>query len=263
MRRSEWRFILTGKLDGPTNMAIDEFLFLESAKRKYNGNLRFYFWNKPTISLGYFQNLNEIIDLDKCKKLGIDIVRRITGGGAIYHNDEITYSITTFLPNPTISTDIDMSYKILESFLIEGISELGISVKYRDICFNQYDNFYCFANPSKYDIVFNGKKLVGSAQRRSKKSFLQHGSILISINDVDKMFSVFKDFYNKEDLIKEFKEKVTSLEELLKGKININQIIDIFVKKFKEQFDVDLNQYDFTDSEKEMIQKLREKYVVH
>ncbi|MFH1824281.1 MAG: lipoate--protein ligase family protein [Candidatus Firestonebacteria bacterium] len=261
MKRSKWRLFLTKNLAGFTNMAIDEVLLLESGKRKsnYEGNLRFYTWKNPTISLGYFQKAEDVIDVKRCKNLGISLVRRITGGGAIYHNAEITYSITTFLPNPVVSSNIELSYKVLESFLIKGISELGVNVNFRNEVEKDNSSFYCFANPSKYDIVFNDKKLIGSAQRRSKKCFLQHGSILLNLNDTDKMFSVFKD--NKDKAISEFKESTTTLEDLLKKKININEVIDVFIKKFEEEFNVDLVLNEFTNSEKKLIKELEKKYI--
>lgn len=262
-KENKWRVLLTGANDGPTNMAIDEALFLLTKELKgFSGSLRFYFWKTPTISLGYFQKASEILDLDKCKGLGIDVVRRITGGGAIYHYGEITYSITSALPNPVIPEDINLSYKVLEQFLIEGIKKTGIDSKYRGhVLPVSAENFYCFVNPAKYDIVAKNKKLVGSAQRRNKKSFLQHGSILINTDDIDKMFSVFNGDFDKQAAIKEFKNNVITINDLLGREADINKTIYSFLESFKKEFNVEMLEGDLTESELKLAEKLRSKYL--
>jgi len=130
-KNAKWRLIISGALSGPENMAIDEALFSLSEKSGYAGTLRIYFWEPACISLGYFQEKENILNIALCKARGIDITRRITGGGAIYHHGEITYSITTTLPNPLVPLNVDESYRHLEDFIINGIWKCGAEVNYR------------------------------------------------------------------------------------------------------------------------------------
>ncbi len=145
-------------------MAVDEFLL---------GNtndpvLRIFGWSRPCVSIGYFQSIDEI-DYEKCKREGVDVVRRITGGGAVFHDRELTYSFfTKNFPN-----NIMESYKEICQLIILALKRLGFEAKFSPL----------------NDITINGKKVCGNAQTRKNNTLLQHGTILLDV-DVDRMFSL-------------------------------------------------------------------------
>ncbi|OGF50801.1 MAG: hypothetical protein A2231_05595 [Candidatus Firestonebacteria bacterium RIFOXYA2_FULL_40_8] len=261
-KNGKWRLIFSEALTGAENMAIDEALFTLSEKSGYDGTLRIYFWEPACISLGYFQEKEKALNVSECKTRGIDITRRITGGGAIYHHAEITYSITTTLPNPIVPSNVDESYKHLEDFIIKGIWKCGAEVDYRGTSRPMAKDFYCFVRPSKYDVVKKGKKLVGSAQRRSKNLFLQHGSILLDLDELDTMFSVLKLNCNIEKAKQEFRGNVTSLDEITGKNIERYEAAMRLVGEFEKTYGVSLVEGELTKPENELAKRLQQKYTL-
>jgi len=189
----ELRVIFDGKKKGFWNMALDESLLFYL--KDYGPTLRFYGWAPPAISVGYFQSLEENVNVEEAKRRGVDVVRRITGGGAVYHKWEVTYSIV-MPPPPGKVLD---SYKIIERGIIEGFKKLGIEAQYAGV----------------NDIIVQGKKISGNAQTRKYGGLLQHGTILMDV-DVDEMFSLLKVPEEKirDKIIKDVKHRVTSLRHL-------------------------------------------------
>ncbi len=177
-----WRLIDTGPLDGPTNMAVDEALLLNFVPGQTPPVLRLYGWQPPALSLGRYQDAADVLDLARCQQAGLPVVRRVTGGGVIYHADELTYSLVcapTDLP-PAIS--IKESFRVLTGFLLAAYRKLGLIADYAvDAAPAQAPlgerMAFCFAGHETYDILVNGKKLGGNAQRRLKQAVFQHGSI--------------------------------------------------------------------------------------
>lgn len=164
----EIRVLETGHNTACWNMALDEVL-LNSVNDV--PALRIYGWKPTAVSIGYFQRMEEEIDRKKCKQLDIDAVRRITGGGAVMHDSELTYSfITKRYPQNIIE-----SYKWVCDALIISINKLGLDAKFSPL----------------NDIVLNGKKISGNAQTRKRGTLLQHGTILLDV-DIEKMFSILK-----------------------------------------------------------------------
>jgi len=152
----------------------------EIYSRKYRPILRFYDWISPTISIGYLQNPDDL-NLTQCLNDSVAIVRRPTGGRAIYHWKEITYSI--FIPSGYYPSNLSImeSYKLISECLVKGIRRLGIKAEIAPAIRGNLKNPSCFSSHARYEVVFDGKKLIGSAQRRLKDgSFLQQGSFLIS-----------------------------------------------------------------------------------
>ncbi|MDQ4013222.1 MAG: lipoate--protein ligase family protein [Thermoproteota archaeon] len=155
--------------------------------------LRLYGWKPSAVSIGYFQSLEQEVDVKKCEDLGIDVVRRITGGGAVLHEQELTYSfITKIFP-----ADIEESYKLICEPVVMCIKKLGFDAKFSPI----------------NDIIVKNKKVSGNAQTRRNNVLLQHGTILLDI-DIDKMFSVLKVPSEKirDKAIRDVKERVMGLE---------------------------------------------------
>jgi len=174
----EWPLIVdTTPLPGSLNMAVDEFLFrsLGNRPRTY---LRFYRWAKPTASLGYSQDVEKALDLDYCRRQGIDVVRRITGGKLVLHHREITYSVASS-DVEVFSSTLAESYRLISSALICGLGNMGLKAKLAGPPPASYGkgNLPCFSYPARDEIEINGRKIVGSAQKRVGFRFLQHGSI--------------------------------------------------------------------------------------
>ena len=177
----EWRFIDSGPLDGASNMAVDEALLNCFDPESSQPVFRIYVWEPPALSLGRFQKAGDILDPLRCRTAGIPVVRRITGGGVIYHAEELTYSLVCsprHIP-PTVS--IKESFRVLTSFLIRFYAALGLYPSYAaDSPISSplgMRSTFCFAGRETYDIIIDGRKIGGNAQRRLKNVIFQHGSI--------------------------------------------------------------------------------------
>jgi lipoate-protein ligase A len=162
---------------GSLNMAIDEHLLNSSAK-KPRTFLRFYQWERPTASLGCSQKAENVLDLEFCRAKGIDIVRRMTGGKMVLHHQEITYSIASS-DLELFTTTLGGSYKRISQALMKGLEKMGLqpSPATRAPSFYARGNLPCFSHPAQDEIEVAGKKIIGSAQKRTGKKFLQHGSV--------------------------------------------------------------------------------------
>jgi lipoate-protein ligase A len=189
IRFSKIRVLETGYNNAALNMAIDEVLIENIGDAPI---LRLYGWRPAAVSIGYFQSIREEVDLEKCSKIGVDVVRRLTGGGAVLHENELTYSFIT----KQYPQNIMESYGWICETIVISIKRLGFDASFVPL----------------NDIVVKGKKVSGSAQTRRKGVLLQHGTLLLGV-DVDKMFCVLKvpSEKFKDKIIKDVKERVTSL----------------------------------------------------
>jgi lipoyl(octanoyl) transferase len=182
---STWRLIDTGCLDGYSNMAIDEALLHSFDPASSLPVLRLYGWLRPSLSLGRFQKADEVLDLEKCLDAGVPVVRRITGGGVIYHADELTYSIICAPGQIPPAASIKDSFRVLTGFLLDFYRRFGLDAGYAvDVVpvgmrLGERTDF-CFAGRESFDILINGCKIGGNAQRRQKNVIFQHGSIPLS-----------------------------------------------------------------------------------
>lgn len=181
-----WRLIKSPPSDGFTNMAVDEAIFKAVSAGESTPTLRFYTWAPSAVSVGYFQNTIGEVDLDLCLDMGIDVVRRLTGGRAVLHDKELTYSIICPDNLPEFQGHILATYKIISSCLVEGLNSIGIKASLAPSArkAGRESPSACFTSPSHYEIMTDGKKLVGSAQRRGEGAFLQHGSVLMEFDRV-------------------------------------------------------------------------------
>jgi lipoate-protein ligase A len=177
-----WRFIDTGPLDGSSNMAVDEALLNCFDPEKSRPVFRIYGWEPPALSLGRFQKAREILDPVRCNAAAMPVVRRVTGGGVIYHADEITYSLVCSPHHVPPAASIKESFRVLTSFLVRFYVKLGLNPCYAMESFPDRTGpgercVFCFAGKESYDILIEGKKIGGNAQRRLKNVIFQHGSI--------------------------------------------------------------------------------------
>ena len=177
-----WRLIVTPPLSGAENMAIDEALLRSFDPLSSLPILRLYGWNPPALSLGRFQKAVEVLDLDHCRSDGVAVVRRVTGGGVIYHADELTYSIVCAPGQIPQTSSIKDSFRLLTGFLLAFYRGLGLDAVYATDVVPKGTNLgertaFCFAGRESYDILAGGRKIGGNAQRRLKGTIFQHGSI--------------------------------------------------------------------------------------
>ncbi len=177
---NQWRLIQSPAASATFNMALDEALLSSTASKKSPPTLRLYSWNVPSLSLGYAQPFKDI-DQAELTKRAWQLVRRPTGGRAILHTDELTYSITAPLDEPLVAGSLLESYQRISIGLQKALQLLGL------LTFNENQSGVphdasknepvCFQTPSNYEITWNGKKLIGSAQARKMGGVLQHGSL--------------------------------------------------------------------------------------
>lgn len=187
----EWRVVDSGILSAAENMAIDEAVLLAHAGGSVPPTLRFYGWRPAAVSLGYFQQAAREIDFAACRDRGIDVVRRLTGGRAVLHDAELTYSIIVKEDHPLVPPTITASYRFFSGGLLAGLKRLGLEAQI-NIPRAAYGarsksavSAACFDAPAHYEITVAGRKLAGSAQVRKSGVILQHGSVLLQFSPAD------------------------------------------------------------------------------
>ncbi len=252
MKINEWRLIKLETYNGYMNMAIDEAILIARIKNLVPNTIRFYRWNPSAVSIGRFQNIYNEVNIKACEENNVDIVRRITGGGAVYHdyNGEITYSVI-FNTNDLNIYDTSKIYNTICNCLIEAIKMLGINADF---------------NPGDYkncpNITINKRKISGSAQFYKNDVILQHGTFLINV-DLEKMFTFLKVFPNKkiDDIISIARRKITSLKEELGYEISFEEAYQALIKGFEKVLNIKLNEFSLSNYEENISEKLfKEKY---
>lgn len=257
-----WRFLYTGYNNAFFNMAVDEVL-MNLCEQNCEPILRIYSWEPCAVSLGYFQKLEKAVNIDECKRQNIDIVRRLTGGRAVIHHNEITYSVIIPQSYEEMPPSIAGSYKFLCEGIIAGLKNIGIEASLDSGKRKQpiKGSAVCFDSPSMNEIVHEGKKLVGSAQVRKNQILLQHGSIPISI-EPEKYKSLLK--YSSErvrDLITgRLKDNVGSLSDILDKKYSLEELGREIKRGFEGHFGIDFIESDLTEWELKMAEQISKRY---
>jgi lipoyl(octanoyl) transferase len=183
----QWRLIVDEACDGARNMAIDEAILEAVGRGVRLPTLRLYRWKPACLSLGYAQPLSDV-DFERAQDHGWHIVRRMTGGRAILHTDELTYSVALPLEHPLVRGTISDSYRRISGALMAALDNMGLQVNADKRVKGpaQAVGPVCFEVPSDYEITARGKKLIGSAQVRKHNGALQHGSLPL-IGDVSRI----------------------------------------------------------------------------
>ena len=244
MAKMQWRVILDKENTAFHNMATDEAIMRLFPENKMP-TVRLYAWKPCAVSIGYFQSLLEEVDVSQCEKQGVDIVRRITGGGAVFHEHELTYSIA--LPEKgVVPQNILESYAKICNAVVLGLAELGLNCQFVPL----------------NDIAINGKKISGNAQTRRNGVILQHGTVLLKV-DVEKMFSLLKvpNEKLKGKLIEDVKQRVTSVEIESGGSVSFADCRKAMRKGFAENFGVGLEEGGLLEKKKSLAEKIaKEKF---
>ena len=233
----KFRLLKTGKNSAFYNMGLDQVLTEGVAKGEFPV-LRFYGWDPAAISIGYFQKMEEEVDLKKCEDYGVETVRRITGGGAVFHDAELTYSFILPIENDLIRKPILESYEDVCQGILAGGEDLGLKIEFVPL----------------NDLVIDGQKVSGNAQTRRDGVILQNGTILLNV-DVAKMFSLLlvPDEKIRDKMIAVVSERVTSLSNKLKREFGFEEAIEVFEKGFKRAFaEVEFEDSDVTVEEAQL-----------
>ncbi|MFO8053318.1 MAG: lipoate--protein ligase family protein [Candidatus Omnitrophota bacterium] len=247
----KWRFLDSGYGDPHWNMAFDKSLLESYLSAESKPVFRVYQWDKPAISLGRFQDAEKVLNLKNCRKDNISIVKRITGGGAIYHScNELTYSLVC-AANFFRAGSVKDSYQKITDFILKAYRSLGFFAQYaKDYQKDKKElgavSDFCFSGWQDYDILIEGKKIGGNAQKRKRAVIFQHGSIPFMIpTNIDDYF--LRPIQNKKDYLCLSKLGFTDLDKLKK----------ILVKSFKNNLSQSINHAATSLWEKNKIKRSR------
>ncbi len=258
-----WRLLITLPLDGATNMAIDEAILYALAEGNGRPTLRFFQWNPPCLSLGYNQHWAEI-DEPSCQQLGYTWTRRATGGRAILHRDELTYSLIIPQDDPRVQGGVTTAYQALSFGLMNGLKRLGVEVKQATkedvragLRASKGGGPVCFDSPSHYEITHQGKKLIGSAQLRRKQTVLQHGTLPLC-GKLNRILDVLK--FSAEDRKQQqnlLPQRATTMERALGKVLSFEEVAAALSEGFAEALNLSYEEMPLTKREKELAEQLR------
>ncbi|MFH1759475.1 MAG: biotin/lipoate A/B protein ligase family protein [bacterium] len=213
--------------------------------------LRFYTWDKPTISIGYNQNTRNM-DFDKLESKGVGFVRRITGGRAVMHHKELTYSLVGKSVDKILGNSIHQSYMAVSNAFIKGLNSMGIDCSLEKSVINKNTSVNkvqipCFASTARYEVIAQGRKLLGSAQKRTAQTFLQHGSLLMEYpaNDVADFLLLDQEQRRKHHDLE--RNNSISLKECGYKGNSIKKMIQSLKNGFHECFGVEFEEYRLND----------------
>ena len=245
-----WRLLGLEIGDAFTNMAIDEAILMARIAGKVPNTLRFYRWKPSAVSVGRFQDPFDEVHVENCRKHGVDIVRRITGGGAVYHDydGEITYSVVVDGKDLGYADmDLISAYKTVCEGLVEAVRILAITAEFSPLDSKQCPN-----------ITIKGKKISGSAQSYKKGMLLQHGTFLMHINH-EKMFTFLKVPWAKTlmDVLEVSKKKLTSVQQELELRVSMEEAYQALVKGFEKALKIQLVEEELTSCEWKLAEKIR------
>lgn len=249
-RNDKWRIFLSGKKDALYNMALDRILLKRLSNGDSQHTLRLYGWQKPAISVGYGQDPYKILKIDRCRRDGISVVKRVTGGRAILHNSDLSYSVITHNSDPLFGGKLQDSYIKISELLCRGLNRLGVNA---ELSPRKRENINssgmklenrvtpCFLSVSRFEVTVGNRKIVGSAQRLTKECFLHHGSILLDdVNDklLDYLVIVAeKNQSQKENQVKdllyeEFRRHTITVSGILGRKVSFDEITENMLCEF-------------------------------
>jgi lipoate-protein ligase A len=245
-------------------MALDEALLDWHSQGKIGPAIRFYGWNPATLSIGYFQKAEKEIDLEAVKASGLGFVRRPTGGRAVLHEHELTYSVIVSESHPDMPKTVTEAYRVISEGLLKGFQALGLDAYFavpeteeERSGLKKPHTSVCFDTPSWYELVVEGRKVAGSAQTRQKGVILQHGSILLDV-EADKLFRLFK-FPNervRERMKGSFKDKAVAINEISPKRITFDEAKAAFYRGFQEGLDIDLRPYSLNHAQLAYVEHL-------
>jgi lipoate-protein ligase A len=240
MVHDEWRWISDGLQTAEENMAVDSALLADCEQDRIPPTVRLYGWSEPAITIGYSQKADAELDIERCRESGIAIVRRPTGGRALLHANELTYAVVAPVSLSPFNQGLKATFQAISEALLAGLQGLGIqgdlnTSKQRAASTRSPA---CFASLNHCEITVDGKKLVGSAQKRTSKAFLQHGSIIIESDH--KLFASllkFEDESERVALQERLMNSTTTLNQVCGQKFSFEEISDALQEGFRKTLD--------------------------
>jgi lipoyl(octanoyl) transferase len=258
-----WRLIPYRPYSAFENMAIDEAIFRETIRQQKPPTLRFFGWHPAAVSIGYFQDLKKEINVDRCRLSGVDIVRRMTGGKAVYHRDEVTYSLAAGKSEKLFPDHIVGTYEKISLCLARGLSLLGIKAQLAKTNAGAPGPktemaSACFSMPSGNELVMAGRKICGSAQTRTQGGFLQHGSLLLTFDPVETASLILSS--RTPEASEELRRSVTAVNEVIPAPVSAEELSLILQKGFIDELGISLSEEPLTPDEKALSRQLVKKY---
>jgi len=253
----DFRLIIDREHDGATNMARDEAISRAVSDGSQMPTLRLYGWAPPAISLGQSQRISSVNEI-ACKAAGVDIVRRATGGLAILHTDELTYSVALPITHPLAEGDVMTSYRRMAGAIVHALKLLGVSDANADRVAKEdkAKGPVCFEAPSDYEVVGGGKKLVGSAQWRRVDGVLQHGSLPLH-GDIARVCALLVDSPPAE----KGREHAATLKDVLGHEVSWDDAGLAWQQAFTDVLDIHFTEAPMSDEKLRCTDELlREKY---
>ncbi len=244
-------------------MALDESILEHIGRGNSDPTLRLYAWDPACLSLGHAQPFSDV-DVARLRERGWEVVRRATGGRAILHTDELTYSVIAPNNEPRIAGTVLESYNRLAQALLLAVKELELPVEMKEGKADQnlVPNPVCFEVPSTYEITVDGKKLIGSAQARKKEGVLQHGSLPLT-GDLTRICQalVFENESAREIASRRLLERATTVESALGHPVSWETAAQAFIHAFDSQLGLNLVEGELSESESRRTDELvKEKY---
>ncbi len=258
--KDHWRLVTTFPAHGAWNMAVDEAILEAVGRAESPSTLRLYAWEPACLSLGYAQPLEDV-DFPRLQARGWELVRRPTGGRAILHTDEITYSVIAPLNEPRVAGTVLESYGRLAAALVAALHLLNIPVEIqgRNTGNRETPNPVCFEVPSTSEITAGGRKLVGSAQARRKEGILQHGSLPLT-GDLTRILQVLA-FRGEEDralAATHLLERATTVESAVGRIVSWDEAAQAFASAFQTVLGLNFQPGELSQREKERAGQLVE-----
>lgn len=234
-----WRLLVDDPQDGAWNMAVDEAILHQRRTGASLSTLRIYSWQRRTISLGYFQRIDQPL-ADLCGQDSIDLIRRPTGGGFVLHDQEITFSLIFSRQDLREQRQAVEYFRVIATCIQKALLALGVQVSLAETVYSGKDNhFFCFNNPTKYDLLVAGKKVCGSAQRRYRDIILQQGSLILRTPGDPA-----------------FWRQAAGLEEALRQKISLTDISTAFQQSFASELHLNFVPGNLTAAELQLARQL-------
>jgi lipoate-protein ligase A len=259
-----WRLIKTPPSTGAWNMAVDEAILEHVQSNEVKPTLRLYSWSPPCLSLGHAQPFKDV-DVERLKSRGWEVVRRLTGGRAILHTDELTYSVTGNASDEVLAGGVLESYNRLSKALLYAVQSLSLPVQVQEekhSTGSQNLNPVCFEVPSSYEITVDGKKLIGSAQARRKEGVLQHGSLPLT-GDLTRICDalVFENESARQEAKERLLARATTIESVLGVNISWETAANAVIQGFEKELGIEFEIGELTQSELKRAEELvKEKY---
>lgn len=241
--KADWRLLVTEPASGAWNMALDEAVLESVSSRTSLPTIRLFFWQPPCVSLGHAQTCKNL-DLQTIEKHGWSIVRRPTGGKAILHTDEITYSVIAPADDPRVKGSVLESYRSIARVLLETLRNLGIQANADNVYSGDQTSRQkpvCFETPSNYEITVDGKKIIGSAQMRRFEVMLQHGAIPLS-GDLTRINNaiLWENDQKHAEADQRLLAHATTLENILGKEFSFNDVQTSLIASFERLWNISL-----------------------